>query len=290
MIAPVIYVRVKQLSRILNDLGFVRFLFIMAVVASVSYGAFMGTAYDDGCMIILALTITSIYFIQINRGDPSFLKAHVVNYKVVQLIEYLSISLPVIAGLVFHHQWTELLIFFFLVYVVVLFVKPLKKRALNTFIQRSVFDSAYEWKGGLRKSFYWFIFIVITSLVTSSWPGSIPIGIILTGLIVLGYTETNEPLTYLLSFEKPPVSFLLNKMKLQVILYSVTTMPLIIIYVILNTGLWYLAVIPYLLITIVQAYSIVCKYTFLMFLHPDQVDNYLICLDLSVLYYLFCFR
>ncbi|HLO92097.1 MAG TPA: hypothetical protein VK172_13110 [Lentimicrobium sp.] len=262
MIQSILLIRIKQTGRIINDLGLLRFLFVAFLLTNIIFLAYMATNNHDGSIIISLLAALSIFLLHINRSDTKFLKTQVDKYTFLQITEYLICLLPVLLGLTVHWEPVILLLLVSSIVIITLIARPFRLKTINFFIQKHIPDSNYEWKAGIRKNFYWLILTWVSSITTCFWLGSIPVAILIFGLITVGFTGKNEPLQYILSFEKPPLLFVKHKISAQLILYTIPLIPLISLFLLLHTGYWYLAVLPYLIILFIHTYAILCKYSF----------------------------
>lgn len=262
MISEILKIRIKQIGRIINDIGLLRFLVIAFFLGTVIFLAYMATNNPDGSIIISLVSLASLFYLHIKRSDALFLKSHVEHYILLQVIEYMALSLPVLAGLAIHGQLILLTAFTAAVIMMIFFTRPFRRRTVNTFIQKYILSGAYEWKSGIRKSVYWLMLLWIVAFSTSFWLGSVPVAIVIFGLVTLGFMDKNEPLPYVLAFEKPPLQFLSAKMKIHLLLFTLPLIPLIIIFLIFHAVYWYLAILTYLLLAFIHAYAILCKYSF----------------------------
>lgn len=262
MLLAILSIRLKQAFRIINDLGLLRFLFVAFLIVFLCFLSFMAINNQDGSIVISLLIVISVYLLHIKRTDRHFLRTHISNHILLQIIEYLIIAAPIIIGLIFHG---ELLISGLLVLVVSLitaYAKPFRQRTLNTFLQRWIPDNVYEWKGGSRRSLFWLLLILMAGLLLSFWLGSVPVAILIFGLITVGFSEKNEPLQYILVSEKPPLKFIGSKISHHLKLITIPLLPLLISFMIFHYEYWYLSVFTYLLICFIQIYAILCKYSF----------------------------
>ncbi len=66
----------------------------------------------------------------------------------------------------------------------------------------------------------------------------------------------------IIAFEKSANNFLWFKVKMQVILFSVITLPLIVAFVILHFEQWYIPVVEYFIFIFLHIYIIMTKYAF----------------------------
>lgn len=262
MIRALYTIRLKQGLRIVNDLGIGRFLFLIIIYILVSFPLFLSAKQESGIRIAVTVILLLLLFIQTKRKDIRFLKSHVENYHLLLFVEYLLISIPLVTGLLYFQEYLMLLLLVSGIALIGFVNRPTKTIVLNTFLQRLIPDECFEWKSGIRSSMLYLVPVWLAGLLTSFWIGSIPVALVIIGIATLGFTENNEPLTLLQQFEKGPGKLLNFKIKNQLMLFSVITIPLLLVYLLLHIEYWYIAVAIYLIFLIVNAYAILCKYAF----------------------------
>lgn len=262
MVTAFLKIRSKQGIRIINDIGIGRFLFVFLLLAGVSGMVFMAIQTKTGAYLITVCCLIFIGILHFNRKDLIFLLTHVEQFRLLISLEYIFVSIPVIAGLLYWQKFIVLLIFLTLMSAIVATTKSLRKRTLNTWLQRLIPDDCFEWKSGIRSSLLYLSPLYIIGLAASWWPGTIPVVMIVLGLAAVGFTEKNEPLPMLLVYELSPNQLLLFKIRNQVKLYSIVVFPLLLLYILLNPDYWYIVSAIYLLNIMIQAYAVLTKYSF----------------------------
>lgn len=138
----------------------------------------------------------------------------------------------------------------------------IKQKSLNSTIQRLIPSGSYEWKAGMRKSLIVVTITWILGLLTSFFIGSVPAVIFILGILSWDFYEKCEPLEMILSFELGADSFLIQKIKNQVIIYSIFVVPLIMMFTVFHYEYWYIPVIEYFLFITSHIYLILTKYAF----------------------------
>jgi hypothetical protein len=262
MISLILTIRFKQLGRIVNNLGLGRFIFIVIIIAMITLFIFMSIRSRDGVYFSTGIWLLLILTLHLKRKDLSFLLTHIEKYRFLLVIEYIVISIPVIAGLIYWNHYADFALFLGLLIGIAFITRSIRKITLNTWLQQLIPDECFEWKAGIRNSLIYLAPLILLGFACAGWPGTIPIVMILIGLIALGFTEKNEPLPLLLMFEKSSYKFLLFKIGNQLKLYSILVIPLMIVYIIIHYEYWYIVAAFYLLNIVVQTYAILSKYSF----------------------------
>lgn len=200
--------------------------------------------------------------IQIKRSDRQFLKINFSKHRLVLITEYLLLSVPLFICLLFHKQWLPLISFIvLLIFLPNIDIKP-RQRSLNTFVQRLIPSDCFEWKSGIRKSLFYIIPIWIIGLGTSFYTGSVPVVLFVLGLFPLGFYEKGEPVQMITAYERGPQRFLFYKIRLQTIIFSILSFPLILAFLLFHPGLWYIPLVEFAIFTTVHIYTILTKYAF----------------------------
>ena len=262
MIGEFINIRFKQVYRAIVGIGLFRAIFLAVLVGFLGFILFKQTEILPNSYYLLGIYLLVIVLIQLKRQDKLFLKSHFNNYKLICFTEYLILSIPLLACLTYHSQWLSNLILFPSLFLIVNLDLKVKGRNLNTKIQQCIPYDNFEWKGGLRKSFFYIVPLWIISLATSFFIGSVPIAIFILGLVPLGFYEKSEPYQMILAYEMSTRRFLFHKLSLQIILFSFITIPLIISFMFFHYEHWYITLAEYLIFISLHIYFILAKYAF----------------------------
>jgi len=262
MLRAFIRIRFKQLFRAIIEIGFFRIVILIGLIVFLGIYAFMLTEKSPNSMYISGITLGIIALIHTKRQDKIFLKTHFNNFRLILYVEYLLLSIPILAFLIWHLQWIPIAALLFTPGIIVFIdVKP-TYRNLNTKLQKLIPNTCFEWKAGIRKTFYATVMLWFAALSTSFYIGSVPVAIFGHGIISLSFYEKGEPLQMLLAYEKSTNHFLLQKIKVQLVLFSVLTLPLIIAFTVFHSEYWYIPTAEYLIFISLHIYTILTKYAF----------------------------
>jgi len=262
LIKPFINIRLKQLNRELTGIGLFRVLFLFGLLCFLGYIMFMKSSLLPNVYYVLGIYFLMLSVVHLNRPDKKFLKIHFDNFKLFYLTEYFLLSIPLIFCLVYFAHWIPLAIWLFSLLVLINLDIQTKSRSRNTKIQDWIPNGSFEWKGGIRKILFVIVPVWVIALATSFFKGSVPIALFILGLIPLSFYEKSEPWQMIITFEKSSGQFLWYKVKTQLILFSVITLPLILAFIIFHSDLWYIAVVEYFVFIFLHIYLIMTKYAF----------------------------
>jgi len=262
MIKSILLLRTKQAYRALKNAGLGRSIILLSVVAFGAFWVYKQIPTEPNEFYVVGGMLATLLFIQLKRKDQKFLKTHFYNFKIILGIEYLILSTPVIVSLAIHCHWYLILYLILGITAVVNVSLKLREQSINTKLQELIPYAAFEWKAGVRKSLFFIIAVWVVSIVTAFFPGSIPIAIFVLGVIIFSFLDKSEPLPMLLSYELSPRRLLYLKIKLQVILFSILTAPLLILFFVFHPDIWYIPAAEFIIFVSLQVYVVLVKYAF----------------------------
>lgn len=261
MIKALLIIRLKQVYRGLIGIGLIRLVFLIGLIGFLGLVLYTKTSNN---LIAQYISIGFLFFvmlIHLKRGDKLFLKSHFSNYKILLLLEYFLLSIPILACLFIHKQWDALIAFFGLFIIVHLDVKTTYS-SLNTKLQGLIPSDSLEWKAGLRKQFFIIIPIWGIAVITSFFIASVPIAIFILGISTISFFERCEPLQIIWSYELSSKKLLILKVKRQLQLYSMAIIPLIGLFLVFHMNRWYIPIAEYLIFCFLHVYAIMIKYAY----------------------------
>jgi hypothetical protein len=262
MISAFIKIRFKQIIRATNGLGLFRIVFLSGMLGFFAYGLFILTAEPPDLFYASGVYLMTILFIHVKRSDKTFLKIHFRNYKLIIFSEYLLLILPLFIGLSYHKQWISFLSVITLTLLIVNIKFKPGQKSFNTALQALIPSDCFEWKGGVRKTLILMVALWLIGLGTSFFIGSIPVVIFILGILPLSFYEKNEPLQMILAYEMGAGRFLMHKIKMQFIIFSILSIPLIIAFLIFHHEKWYIPIAEFLIFITIHIYIIFTKYAF----------------------------
>ncbi len=262
MIKAFLKIRFKQLLRALIGIGVFRLFVLLAILFLIIMGLSLQVSKEPNVFIVSGLYLFIILTVHLKREDKLFLKTHIDHFRLLYFIEYLILSVPFIIMLIVYSQWIIALAYIPFLFVIPYINIKTKYVNYNTKLQKLIPDNCFEWKGGVRKNLLLLSLIWIVGFSTSFFIGSVPIVLFILGLFPLSFYEKGESLQMLMAWEMRTKSFLLIKIKNQILLFSALSIPLIIAFVLFHPGRWYIPVAEFILLLSFQIYIIVLKYAF----------------------------
>lgn len=260
MIKAFVIIRIKQVYRLLLELGIFRILFVLGLLTFLGFILFMLTSNNEKAIYSALIAPIFFAYIQLKRKDSIFLKTHFAHYKIINWVEYALASLPLIVCFVYHAQWELILLLLMANGVSVQANFSFTRKSVNTVFQRFIPDESFEWKAGVRQFILLFIPLWIAALATSFFIGSVPIAMFIFGISLIGFNEKCEPYQMILAHEKNAVEFLQSKLKNQLKQFTILVLPLIAAYLIFHHAYWYIILAEYAIFLVLHAYFLLSKY------------------------------
>ncbi len=261
MIKELLIIRLKQILRGISGIGLFRLLFLLGITGFAIWFLYLKTVTIKESLVVSFGYLILIALVHIKRVDKLFLNTHFSNYRLIMFVEYILLFLPVMIIFVIRGYWFLLVSVPGLFLVVNLEIKP-QISSLNTKIQTLVFRDSFEWKAGLRKHFFIIVPVWCLAVLTSFYIGSIPVAIIIIGISIVSFYEKCESLQMLEAYELGAKQMLSLKIRRQLQLFSIITLPLICLFLLFNIDYWYIPLAEYLIFCSLHIYTIMTKYAF----------------------------
>ena len=262
MIETIVKIRFKQIYRALIGLGLIRIIFLIGLFGFIVFVLFIETSKYPDSYYVTGLTALIILVVHAKRQDKLFLKTNFDNYKRICFVEYLISVSILITFLIFHFQWIPLLLLLSALYLIIQLDLKIKKRNLNTKLQQFIPSECFEWKGGVRQTLFILVTLWMIGFCTAFFIGSVPIVLFILGIIPFSFYEKGEPYQMILAYEMGTNQFLFHKIKMQLLLFSVLTMPLIAAFLVFHFERWYIPIAEYFIFISLYIYLILTKYAF----------------------------
>lgn len=270
MMQVFVKIRFKQVSRAIQGLGMLRFIFLLAVAVFIAFVLFIQTSGTPNSFYASGGYLAIIAFIHAKRLDKRFLKIHFGNFRQIMMMEYLLLMIPLFFCLIYHKQWIAVIAVPVLTLLLVNIDFRPRQKSLNTALQKLIPSDCFEWKSGVRKSLYLIISLWIIGLGTSFFIGSVPIVLFLLGILPWSFYEKGEPVQMILAYEKGTTEFIIFKIKRQSSLFTILAVPLIVAFLFFHPEKWYIPVAEYIIILTTYIYVILTKYAFYQ---PNNKSN-----------------
>lgn len=262
MIKAILALRVKQLLKIIRNFGLFRILIILAFLIFVFAAGFKYLAEFPTAYYIIGIFIYILVHLQLSRQDILFLIVHCEQYKKLLFLEYFILSVPLLTGLIYYQYWYALAFVISILILLVNFNFKLKKRTRNSYIIRLIGSESFEIIAGLRKFFIFYIILILTAVCTFFNHASIPVVILIIGVLPISFYEQGEPISFLFIPERNSREFLFMKV-IKLISFQLTIMlPLCLLYQVFNFDLWYIPVVEIALFINLCFFVVYTKYAF----------------------------
>lgn len=262
MVEAFIKIRLKQLFRGIIGIGIFRIIFLILLLGYLMLFVFKLTENQTNALSVVGVISFLTFWIQTNRKDKVFLKTNFDKYKLIYLAEYIGLSFLSILFLTIHLQWIPLLILLAAFCLIIQLDIKMKQRSLNTKLQRMIPEECFEWKAGVRKTIFILVPVWLIGFFTSFLTGSVPVMMFILGIISFSFYETGESFQMIIAYEKGTDRFLFQKIKMQILLYSVINLPLMAAFIVFHYEIWYIPIAEYLIFISVHTYLILTKYAF----------------------------
>jgi len=252
--------RLKQIARMVSGVGIFHFLVLTGVVVLLIVGIIKVSLNPEYQLAVSVASVLAIISLHLRRKDLGFIRTYSEKPFLIHFAEYVLLTLPLSIPLIITKQYL-LWMGYLTVILGLSSLRPVFKRQnLNTKIQSWIPARAFEWKSGIRKTFYPFLVVWLLGFLFSFLEASVPIAIFILGILIFSFYENGEPLDMLLAFEIRPSKLLLLKVKYHFILFLGLCLPLLLIFVVQHHSIWYIPIIILLLMGFGHLYLILLKY------------------------------
>jgi hypothetical protein len=262
MIKSFLQIRLIQTKRIADQLGLPRAMLLIGLLVLAGFFLFYFAKDSAKATYVTIFFLGALLVLHLNRPDRFFLQTHFDRYKELFFAEYLVFGLPFAAAFLFYGHFLLTAVLIAGIIAILPLKLKLQQNTLNTALQRLLPDHCFEWKSGVRRSFFLIIPAWILGLSFSFLVGSIPVTMVFIGIIVTTFYERSEPLQMLLAFEKKPELFLKQKAGNHLLVFMVLMLPLFLAFLVFHASLWYIPGIIFVVLTSILLYAIFTKYAF----------------------------
>jgi len=262
MIEAFVKIRLKQIYRGLIGIGLIRIIFLIGLIGFILAFLFTQTSKNPNSSYVAGIAAFIVFWVHTKRQDKTFLQTNFDNYKLICFVEYLILTSVVTALMIFHFQWIPLITLLPVLYLITQFDLETRQYNLNTRLQRLIPSECFEWKGGVRQTFLILIPLWMIGLCTSFFIGSVPVVLLIFGIVPFSFYEKGEPYQMILAYEMGTDRFLIHKIKMLISLFSIITVPLIAAFLVFHYESWYIPIAEYFIFVSLYIYLILTKYAF----------------------------
>jgi hypothetical protein len=270
--------RIKQLFRLFNGIDFLRLLFLLGILALVSFMLYSWSSNTAYIKIWIPVHTLIFAIIHAGRKDKDFIRMISSHSNLIFFGEYLVLSLPVLIAFCFHANWLGLSVIPLLLLISSLhftltfslsgigkpFIKPSASQISASALLKIGTGNPrlFEWNSGIRSPNILFIAFVYLIVVCFSFTGYVAhIGIIVLSILISTFYFQGEPRIFIESFSNSARRFIRDKLVLNFKYLLIMYVPIIVVSLIFQTEMWYLLLLALLIGFVVQLLAILIKYS-----------------------------
>jgi hypothetical protein len=271
MIQKFLYIRYLQIKRSLQDLsiGHIIALLLIIVFASLTFiiplfFSLLKNEKDRWILVgVVAMGIFAIHQIRPDKRFVSIVSKHPLS---IFASEYIILVIPILCFLFFTNNIFEGLILFSSILCISLIIKSLKQNNGFNYLSKYIPHDAFEWRAGMRKTGRFIILFYLLALIFS-WVRIVPVILLFFALTAIAeFFRECEPLSILTLSRDNTIHFLRKKIGQSLLIYSLFTLPIIVLSSIFVYDIWYVAPIFFGFACLNITNFILAKYAFY---HPN---------------------
>jgi len=261
MVATLLTLHLKQFGRVLQELGVIRSIITLLLVFFTLARVY--TLTPPLTYVVIVVVFLSIASLHTFRKDKTFLQLVYEQTRSLYLIEYHLLASPVYLEFLLNFHWIEVTCLLVAITLIPFVNVNFTSRASRIRSLSFIPALAFEWKSNLRKQGLWIGLLYISALVLYAYPFITLLVIVVFTFIVTTFYNEAEPRSMVEVFaDSSPHAFLWQKGKVHLLLFWTGCLPLVLIFLLVNTKYWYVLVIWFLVSSIIQLLSIMLKYSF----------------------------
>ena len=258
MILIFLELHTKQLGRLLKELGLVRSLIVLALLAFTLARTYtLEPPLTYALVALLVFLLTSLHTF---RKDRAFLKILGVQSYRLYAVEYHLLATPFYIELLLNGRWVELMAVLATVSFIPLLSVSIQRKANTARGLAALPPEAFEWKSGLRRHGMLIGLLYLLALMCYSYPFVALLVIVVFTFIVTTFYNESEPRAMVEAFGGSPATFLLGKWRVQLTLFWLGCAPLLLLFLLANSAYWYVLLVWVIVSSIIQVLSINLKY------------------------------
>lgn len=262
MITNLIRIRLRQIRREMVGIGLLRVMVLLVMVFLLLAFMFLQTSKLPNALYASAIVWLLILLLHRNREDKQFLSFGFNHFRWIFYLEYLAISIILVVFLLIHKLWLLSLLAIVIPLVIAhVDIGKGQTRYHGRLLQWIPLE-CMEWRGGMRRMLPIVATVWLAGIVFSFFVGSVPAALLVIGVIVLNFYERCEPYPMLTALEKSPDGLLALKIRQHTYLVTLLSLPLMASFLVFHFSIWYVPFLIFILLYILQIYSIIAKYAF----------------------------
>lgn len=258
----IVSLRFKQFYRAISEVGFIRMVLVLPFVAIIILGV-MEALLRQGMWSVFALFAFILISSHFNRKDKHFLKVIEHQRFTIYFIEYVLISLPIIAWFVYENAWQQIIATLGMIVILPFINWTFIYQNAKAWLRFPKFMTRdFEWMMGIRKNIAYIIPLYILGLILSYMTASVLVVLFLLAIITTTfYLEEGEARSFLHLYADSPKGLMRLKVIRAMGLFLLFTIPLSIAFLIFHYPYWYLLLATLAISSVIQLTSVTLKYT-----------------------------
>ncbi|MFK7950923.1 MAG: hypothetical protein AB8G11_25310 [Saprospiraceae bacterium] len=258
----IISLRFKQFYRAISEVGLIRMILVLPFVAIIILGV-MERLLKQGMWSAFALFIFILVSTHFNRKDKHFLKKTANQRFTIYVVEYILISLPIIAWFIYENAWQQIIATFGIILILPFINWTFIYQNAKAWLRFPMFMTKdFEWIVGIRKNIGYIIPLYILGLILSYMTASVLVVLLLLAIITTTfYLEEGETRNFLYLYANSPKNLMRLKVIRAIGLFLLFTIPLSIAFLIFHYQYWYLLLAVLAISSVIQLTSVTLKYT-----------------------------
>ena len=259
----IISLRFKQFYRAISEVGLIRMILVLPFVAIIILGIMEGLLKQGmwSAFGFFTFIIASIHF---NRKDKHFLEVTHNQVFTIYFVEYLLISLPIIAWFAYENAWLQIIVTLILVGILPLLNWTYIHQNAKAWLRFPAFMTKdFEWMLGIRKNIGYIIPLYMLGLILSYFFTVSVLAVLLLLAIITTtfYLEEGETRNFLYLYADSPNNLMRLKVIRAIGLFLFFTTPLSVAFLIFYPQYWYLLLAVLAISSVIQLTSVTLKYT-----------------------------
>jgi hypothetical protein len=271
MIKKFLYIRYLQVKSSLQDLSIGHAIALLLIIVFTALTFIIPTFFslsknEKNRWILIGVVAAGIFAIHQIRPDKRFVS--IVSKRPLSILacEYLILASPILVFLFLTKNFIQGLALFLLILCISLISKVLKQNNGLSYFSKHLPHSAFEWRAGMRKRGGFIVLCYLLALAFS-WVRIVPIILLFFALTAIAeFFRECEPLSILTLSRDNTVVFLRKKIGQSLLIYSLFTLPIVILSVVLVPNIWYVAPAFFVFACLNISNFILAKYAFY---HPN---------------------
>lgn len=271
LIGRLLRLRASQTKHLYADTGLAYTIIVVLLTAAAAAWGYKVAAGNGITIYIPAGIFTlSIFSIQTNRRDRTFLRIYFGSYRSLYITEYLVFGLLFVFLYAFAGNWYGVAAVI-TASVAISFVPQVEiKRSAFGRLWDKLPAQAYEVKSYMRRNGLIFAVLWLLMCALPIYTAVIPVGLTLGGLLAISCYEWSEPVEVLRSSQLGTGAFLGQRFWLIMKLFGAWSLVPAMLFTIFNPEYWYIVPAVLVIIAAVLGYSIAVKYAFYV---PNEKPN-----------------